>query len=91
MKFTLVVSVHWNAKNEFWGNIFNIPSHLGLHSLITGTDHQKMIQVQSIILAQQIPFVWISRNASYYFASEKLDSKDHVEVAFVYTTYLMPI
>ena len=47
--------------------------------------------VLSTILAQQIPFVWISRNASYYFASEKLDSKDHVEVAFVYTTYLMPI
>ena len=44
------------------------------------------------IVLSQIPFVWISRNASYYFASEKLDSKDHVEVvAFVYTTYLMPI
>ena len=74
--------MHWNAKIEFGGinSIFLLI--WGLLSLMS---------TQKMILAQQIPFVWISRNASYYFASEKLDSKDHVEVAFVYTTYLMPI
>lgn len=75
-----------------FGGIYSIFLLIWGYTFLT-EQHQKMtlVQVQSIILAQQIPFVWISRNASYYFASEKLDSKDHVEVAFVYTTYLMPI